>query len=138
MNTQSESDFVNETLEAMQLLAVSQPLWQVIFPSDLQWSEESRIAMLNREMEEDEVAEEMAGIEAAQDDLHYQYQCEEIARRHLECRETMLTEAEFDVASPPVIDLSEDEVEIVHEFLNVIPEDSDDEIVYLCRKLPRF
>ena len=139
MNTQSGSDFVNETLEAMQLLAVSQPLWQVIFPSDLQWSEESRIAMLNRETEDEQVAEEMAGIEAAQDEIYFQQQCEEIARRHqLECMETMLTEAEFDVASPPVINLSEDEVEIVHEFLNDVLVDSDEEIVYLCRKLPRF
>ena len=134
----SQAEFVAETLEAMQLLAASPTLWQVILPSDLQWSEESRLAVLNRELEDVKTAPELAGIAAAQDDLHYQYQCEEIARRHLECRETMLTEAEFDVASPPVIDLSEDEVEIVHEFLNVIPEDSDDEIVYLCRKLPRF
>ncbi len=139
MNTQSEIDFVNETLEAMQLLAVSPPLWQVIFPSDLQWSEESRIAVLNRQLEEAAVAEEMAGIEAAQEEIYFQQQCDEISLRHrLECEEAMLTEAEFDVASPPVIDLSEEEVETVHSFLNDVLVDSDEEIVYLCRKLPHF
>ena len=139
LNMSSQAEFVAETLEAMQLLATSPALWQVIFPSDLPWSEESRIAVLNRELEDVEAARELAGIEAAQADLHYQYQCEELARRHqMECAEAMLSEAEFDVASPPVIDLSEEEVETVHNFLNDVLVDSDEEIVYLCRKLPHF
>ena len=100
-------DIVYETLEAMKLLAETPILWQVIYPTNLPWSEESRIAVLNTTLPETEseyIERESAEIERAQAEILFQQQIDDISRRHrLECEEAMLTEAEFDVASPPVI-----------------------------------